>query len=50
MLVHLVAYRILMGMPEGKRQLGSPRRRWTDNIKIYLREMGLGSMDWIDMA
>jgi hypothetical protein len=34
------AYRILVGKPEGKRQLGRPRRRWVDNIKIDLREMG----------
>jgi hypothetical protein len=34
------AYRILLGKPEGKRQLGRPRRRWVDNIKIDLREIG----------
>jgi hypothetical protein len=34
------AYRILVGMPEGKRALGSPRRRWVDNIKMDLREIG----------
>jgi hypothetical protein len=34
------AYRILVGKPEGKRQLGRPRRRWVDNIKIDLREIG----------
>jgi hypothetical protein len=34
------AYRILVGKPEGKRQLGSPRRRWMDNIKLDLREIG----------
>jgi hypothetical protein len=34
------AYRILVGKPEGKSPLGRPRRRWMDNIKIYLREMG----------
>jgi hypothetical protein len=34
------AYRILVGKPEGKRPLGRPRRRWVDNIKIHLREIG----------
>jgi hypothetical protein len=44
------AYRILVGKPEGKRQLGRPRRRWVDNIKMDLREIGWGSMDWIDLT
>jgi hypothetical protein len=44
------AYRILVGMPEGKRSLGRPRRRWVDNIKIDLREIGWDGMDWIDLA
>jgi hypothetical protein len=44
------AYRILVGMPEGKRPLGRPRRRWVDNIKMGLREIGWDSMDWIDLA
>jgi hypothetical protein len=35
-------YRILVGKPEGKRPLGRPRRRWEDNIKIYLQEVGWG--------
>ena len=39
-----------MGKPEGKRQLGRPRRRWEDNIKTYLREVGWGGMDWIELA
>jgi hypothetical protein len=43
-------YRILMGKPEGRRPLGRPRRRWVDNIKIDLREIGLDGMDWIDLA
>jgi hypothetical protein len=38
------AYRILMGRPEGKRQLGRPRRRWEDNIKMDLQEVGWGGM------
>jgi hypothetical protein len=44
------AYRILVGKPEGKRQLGRPRRRWVDNIKMDLRETGWDRVDWIDMA
>jgi hypothetical protein len=43
-------YRILMGKPEGKRPLGRPRRRWVDNIKIELREIGWDGMDWIDLS
>jgi hypothetical protein len=41
------AHRILVGKPEGKRPLGRPRRRWLDNIKINLREIGWDGMDWI---
>jgi hypothetical protein len=44
------AYRILAGKPEGKIPLGRPRRRWVNNIKIDLREIGSGGMDWIDLA
>jgi hypothetical protein len=44
------AHRILVGKPEGKRPLGSPRHRWVDNIKMNLREIGWGGMDWIDLA
>jgi hypothetical protein len=44
------AYRILVGKPEGKRLLGTPRRRWVDNIKMDLREIGWNGMDWIDLA
>jgi hypothetical protein len=40
------AYRILVGKPEGKRPLGRPRRRWVDNIKIDLRELGWYALDW----
>jgi hypothetical protein len=39
------AYRILVGRPEGRRPLGRPRRRWEDNIKMDLHEVGLGDMD-----
>ena len=42
-------YRGLVGKPEGKRSLGSPRRRWEDNIKMDLQEVGCGSMDWIEL-
>jgi hypothetical protein len=44
------AYRILVGRPEGKRPLGRPRCRWEDNIRMDLREIGWGDMDWIDLA
>jgi hypothetical protein len=44
------AYRILVGNREGKRPLGRPRRMWVDNIKMDLREIGWGRMDWIDLA
>jgi hypothetical protein len=42
--------RIFMGKPEGKRPLGRPRRKWVDNIRMDLREIGCGVMDWIDLA
>jgi hypothetical protein len=44
------AYRILVGKPEGKRPLGRPRRRWVDNIKMDLREIGRDEVNWIDVA
>jgi hypothetical protein len=44
------AYRILVGRPEGRRPLGRPRRRWEDNIKMDLREVGWGGMNWIELA
>jgi len=43
-------YRVLVGKPEGKRPLGRPRRRWEDNIKMDLQEVGCGGMDWIELA
>jgi hypothetical protein len=43
-------YMILLGKPEGKRPLGRSRRRWVDNIKMHLREIGWDGMDWIDLA
>jgi hypothetical protein len=42
-------YRILVGKPEGKRSLGRPKHRWEDNIKMDLREIGWGGIDWIDL-
>jgi hypothetical protein len=44
------AYRLLVGKPEGKRPLERPRRRWVDNIKIKLLEIGWGGVDWIGLA
>jgi hypothetical protein len=44
------AYRALVGKPEGRRPLGRPRRRWEDNIKMDLQEVGWGGMDWINLA
>jgi len=43
-------YRVLVEKPDGKRQLGRPRRRWEDNIKMDLWEVGCEGMDWIDIA
>jgi hypothetical protein len=43
-------YRLLVGKPEGKRPLGRPRRRWMDNIKMNLLEIGLSVGDWIGLA
>jgi len=43
-------YRVLVGKPEGKTPFGRPRRRWEDNIKMDLEEVGCGVMDWIDLA
>ncbi|KAJ4438366.1 hypothetical protein ANN_14308 [Periplaneta americana] len=44
------AYRVLVGRPEGKRPFGMPRRRWEDNIKMDLKEVGYDGRDWIDLA
>ena len=43
-------YRVLVGKLEGKRPLGRPRRRWVDNIRVDLQEVGCGYMDWIGLA
>ena len=43
-------YWVLMGKPEGSRSLGRPRRRWVDNIRTDLQEVGCGYMEWIGLA
>ena len=43
-------YRVLVGKPEGKRPLGRPRRRWVDNIRMDLQEVGCGYMDWTGLT
>ena len=44
------AYRVLVRKPVGKRPLGRPRRRWVDNIRMDLQEVGCGYVDWIGLA
>jgi hypothetical protein len=44
------AYRLLVGKPERKRPLGRPRRKWLDNIRMDLVEVGWGDVDWIGLA
>ena len=41
---------VLVGKPEGKRLLGRPRRKWEDNIKMDLQDVGMWGLDWIDLA
>ena len=43
-------YRVLVGKPEGRRPLGRPMRRWVDNIRMNLQEVGCGYMDWFRLA
>jgi hypothetical protein len=43
-------YRVLVGKPEGKRLLGRPRRRWKDNIRMDIQDVGCGVMDWTELA
>jgi hypothetical protein len=43
-------YRVVVGKPEGKRPLGRLSRRWVDNIKLYIQEVGCGGMDWVELA
>ena len=45
-----VVYKVLFGKPEGKRPLGRQRRRWQDNIKMDLQEVGRGCEDWMELA
>ena len=45
-----VVHRVLVGKLEGRRPLGRPRRRWVDNIRMNLQEVGCGYMDWIGLA
>jgi len=45
-----VVYRVLVGKPEGRRPLGRPRRRWEDNIRMDLREVECGCVDWMELA
>ena len=42
--------RVLVGKTEGRRQLGRPRRRWNDDIKMAVQVLGCGDMDWIELA
>jgi hypothetical protein len=44
------AYRLLVGKPEGRRPLGRSRRRWLDNIRMHLVEVGWGDVDWTGLA
>jgi hypothetical protein len=43
-------YSVLVGKPKGKRPLERNRRRWEDNIKMYLQEVGCGGIEWIELA
>ena len=43
-------YRVLVGKPDGKRPLVRPRRRWEDNIKMDVQEVGCGGMDWFELV
>jgi hypothetical protein len=43
-------YKVLVGIPEGKKPLGRSRRRWEDNIRMVLQEVGCETMDWVDVA
>jgi hypothetical protein len=44
------AYKVLVGKPEGRRPLGRPRYRQEDGIRMYLKEIGCGSVEWIQLA
>jgi hypothetical protein len=45
-----VAYKVLVGKPEGKSPLGRPRRTWNNNTNLGIQAVGLGTLNWIDMA
>jgi hypothetical protein len=45
-----VVYRVLVGKPEGRRPLGRPRHRWENNIRMNLRKVGCGCVDWMELA
>ena len=49
-LISRAVHRVLVGKPEGERPLGRPRRRWEENIKVDLREVGGGCEDWMELA
>ena len=44
------AFKIVTGKPTGKRPLGRPRRRWEDNIRMDLQEIGINTRNWVDLA
>ena len=44
------AFKILAGKPTGKRPLGRPRRKWEDNIRMDLKQIGINSRNWVDWA
>jgi hypothetical protein len=44
------AYRVLVGKPEGSRPLGTPRRRWEDKVKMYIKDLEWEGVDWIHLA
>jgi len=49
-LLSVHVYGVLVGKPEGKRPLGRPRRKWENNIKMELQEVGCAGVDWIELA
>ena len=48
--IHTGVHKVLVAEPEGKRPLGRPRRRWEDNFKMDLQEVGRGCGDWMELA
>jgi hypothetical protein len=50
MVEEIKVYKVLVGKPEGKKPLGRPRRRWEDGIRMDLRDIGLGDVDWIRLS